>query len=278
MRGHGNRRGRASCQNNLKQFGLVFKMYANEAKGGMFPIVSPQGMSVPGIMTLPDAPSIYPEYLTDAKIFVCPSSARVTEKDMVRSDGSSILDGDLTRSYDVWKATYAYTYLGYMFDLIEDGDVPTSATPFFSIIGLTPPAGITTVSAQIVNWYLALFTKPSGMNWSDAAGRDAVKRDLEGDITVPSGTGNAYGTTIYRLREGIERFMITDINNPAASARAQSEIFMMMDAVSVKTSDFSHVPGGSNVLYMDGHVSFIRYPTQAPVNKNAAMLGYSNSQ
>ena len=28
---------RSSCQNNLKQFGLVFKMYANESGGGQFP-------------------------------------------------------------------------------------------------------------------------------------------------------------------------------------------------------------------------------------------------
>jgi prepilin-type processing-associated H-X9-DG protein len=24
---------------------------------------------------------------------------------------------------------------------------------------------------------------------------------------------------------------------------------------------FNHIPGGSNVLYMDGHVKFIRYPS-----------------
>ncbi len=28
---------RLSCQNNLKQLGVVFKMYSNEAKGGKFP-------------------------------------------------------------------------------------------------------------------------------------------------------------------------------------------------------------------------------------------------
>ena len=28
---------RASCANNLKEWGLVFKMYANEAKGEKFP-------------------------------------------------------------------------------------------------------------------------------------------------------------------------------------------------------------------------------------------------
>ena len=28
---------------------------------------------------------------------------------------------------------------------------------------------------------------------------------------------------------------------------------------------FNHVPGGGNVLYMAGHVSFIRYPNEFPV-------------
>jgi prepilin-type processing-associated H-X9-DG protein len=87
--------------------------------------------------------------------------------------------------------------------------------------------------------------------------------------------------TLYRLREGIERFFITDINNPAGGNKAQSGLPIMMDvwAQSRKTSDdggnvdgssagvlvFNHVPGGSNVLYMDGHVEFVRYGTQFPV-------------
>jgi prepilin-type processing-associated H-X9-DG protein len=79
--------------------------------------------------------------------------------------------------------------------------------------------------------------------------------------------GNAQGDTLYRLREGIERFLITDINNPAASAKAQSETYMMNDLVASASRGFNHIPGGCNVLYMDGHVSFIRYPGEAPVNK-----------
>jgi len=51
----------------------------------------------------------------------------------------------------------------------------------------------------------------------------------------------------------------------------------MMDAVSLKVGDFSHTPGGSNVLYMDGHVEFIRYPGKAPVNPGTATLLYGNS-
>jgi prepilin-type N-terminal cleavage/methylation domain-containing protein/prepilin-type processing-associated H-X9-DG protein len=269
---------RASCQNNLKQFGLVFKMYANEAKGGLFPPVNPQGIGVAGILTCPDAEAIYPEYLTDGKIFACPSSARMTEADMWRKDGTSILQFDINQSYDIWKATFSYTYLGYLLDQIDDTDNPTDTTPFFNALGITPPAGDTNAAGQIVFWLLGLFSKPSGLYWTDAATRAAVKGDLLSDVSVAAPYGNNGGTNIYRLHEGIERFLITDINNPAASAKGQSEVVVMMDAVSVKVSDFSHVPGGSNVLYMDGHVEFTRYPTRAPVNRSAALLGYANSQ
>jgi prepilin-type N-terminal cleavage/methylation domain-containing protein/prepilin-type processing-associated H-X9-DG protein len=270
---------RASCQNNLKQFGLVFKMYANESKGGLFPPINPQGYGVAGVLSCPEGEAIYPEYLTDAKILVCPSSARVTVSDMVRADGTSILDGDITqaRSYDIWKATFSYFYLGFLFDLMEDTDPSTPAGPVLAALGIAPVPGITDVSLQVVNWFLAIYGAPNGAIWTDAASRNAIKQYLDGDMKVTS-AGNAGGTTIYRLREGIERFLITDINNPAASAKAQSTVYIMMDAVSIKTSDFSHVPGGSNVLYMDGHVEFIKYPTKAPVNKNAAMIGYANSQ
>ena len=42
---------------------------------------------------------------------------------------------------------------------------------------------------------------------------------------------------------------------------------MAYDATSTDVSDFNHVPGGANVLFMDGHVEFIRYPGEVPVSK-----------
>jgi prepilin-type processing-associated H-X9-DG protein len=34
---------------------------------------------------------------------------------------------------------------------------------------------------------------------------------------------------------------------------------------------FNHIPGGANVLYMDGHVEFQRYPTgEYPANPGVA--------
>jgi prepilin-type processing-associated H-X9-DG protein len=101
---------------------------------------------------------------------------------------------------------------------------------------------------------------------------DGANESTNKDYDVSDGWGNGGGSTVYRLREGIERFMISDINNPAASAMAQSEIFVSYDLVATRIDYFAHVPGGSNVLYMDGHVEFVRYPGEAPVGKNLAIF------
>ena len=71
---------RASCQNNLKQFGLVFKMFANESKGEKFPRAAigykdpfdqtawDTAGRVDDILAVPDGLDVYPEYLTDTKV------------------------------------------------------------------------------------------------------------------------------------------------------------------------------------------------------------------
>jgi len=86
---------------------------------------------------------------------------------------------------------------------------------------------------------------------------------------------------IYRLKEGVERFMITDINNPAATAMAQSSLPVMFDHVATAVSMFNHVPGGANVLFMDGHVQFQKYsaqgsevPNEQVANAMATLSGF----
>jgi prepilin-type processing-associated H-X9-DG protein len=59
----------------------------------------------------------------------------------------------------------------------------------------------------------------------------------------------------YRLREGIERFFITDIGNPAAAGMAAAKMPVMWDRLE------NHAPDGGNVLYFDGHVEFVKYGT-----------------
>jgi prepilin-type processing-associated H-X9-DG protein len=102
--------------------------------------------------------------------------------------------------------------------------------------------------------------------------------------------GNNGGTTILKTREGIERFLITDINNPAGSAQAQSTVPVMFDTFGRGTEGasrtgietFNHLPGGANILYMDGHVAFQRYSPppgeEWPITAYLAAKGLGGAQ
>ena len=98
--------------------------------------------------------------------------------------------------------------------------------------------------------------------------------DEDVKVSLSCGCGNGGGDIVYRLKEGVERFMITDINNPAATAQAQSTLPVMFDLFGsgVGTSLFNHVPGGCNALFMDGHCEFIKYPGKGPITKCMAVM------
>ena len=69
---------RSSCANNLKQTGVILKMYANESRGEKYPPLPP---ATGGHQSL-NGKVLYPEYLTDVKILVCPSDAGVTAQEL----------------------------------------------------------------------------------------------------------------------------------------------------------------------------------------------------
>ena len=46
----------------------------------------------------------------------------------------------------------------------------------------------------------------------------------------------------------------------------------MWDRVAVAIENFNHIPGGSNVLFMDGHVKFIKFPGDDPVTRLNSLL------
>ncbi len=288
---------RASCANNLKQQGLVFKMFANESKGEQWPpmqlqyfhpLFTPNVVRVNPTAALDFGPlvtDIYPEYLTDPAIFFCPSDADDGTQNYTGANGENFfgsgekLDviedghgcnygGACIKSVDM-----SYRYNGFVYDRAGD-DYPTTnmvgVATILAAAGLIDPAdadalGAVVGPAQVIEtWQSFLTVAVTAFGAGDVEG---FNNAIRGDASVTAGNGNGGGSTVYRLREGIERFMITDINNPAGSAKAQSEIFVSYDATSTDVGDYNHVPGGSNVLFMDGHVEFIRYPGEAPANE-----------
>jgi prepilin-type N-terminal cleavage/methylation domain-containing protein/prepilin-type processing-associated H-X9-DG protein len=274
---------RASCQNNLKEWGLVYKMYANESKGEKFPpmqFVAHHRHSV-DIAVGPMVSSIYPEYLTDPAIALCPSDPENTPEDMMNDAGRYIIHED-PELIDL-----SYVYTGWTLDKVGDEDPQISIADIISLMGqiggggghdliLDDPGASGPV--QFINTFIALITN-AVTNAGSTPEEEYPQRSfdlVDSDVRVnpydgvPMGNGNS--DTIYRLREGIERFLITDINDPGATAKAQSTIFVMHDTLSTNVKYFNHVPGGCNVLFMDGHVEFIRYPGEAPVSEGLALF------
>ncbi|HPG69273.1 MAG TPA: DUF4190 domain-containing protein [Candidatus Hydrogenedentes bacterium] len=97
---------------------------------------------------------------------------------------------------------------------------------------------------------------------------------FEEDLDAPPGRGSMGTDTFYRLRNGVERAFLKDKQDAAAAAEILSRIPVMWDAFcsTGPFSYFNHIPGGSNVLYMDGHVEFIRFPSGWPVTKRVAEI------
>ncbi|MBI5118409.1 hypothetical protein HZA56_18195, partial [Candidatus Poribacteria bacterium] len=85
-----------------------------------------------------------------------------------------------------------------------------------------------------------------------------------------TGSGNARSSTVNRLSTSVDRFLVTDINTILTGSESGSSVIpVMWDQISTNISEFSHVPAGQNVLFMDGHVEFYRYDrasTKFPVS------------
>ena len=286
---------RASCQNNLKQFGLVFKMYANESKGAQFPkmqlgyYVSPQSLEEGEALDFgPEVPAIYPEYLSDPKITLCPSDpvADFDLRILYGPNGNRDPNGencfgffDSNGGYCMRAIDGSYFYLGWVFDRLGDDTPRRDMSLLNTILGvIVPPEELPDPSTLGPGQFVE-FAEKFLIGALQAMGTPEFNSFADKNITVdvlnPDGSynGNGGGQTIYRLREGIERFMITDINNPAASAQAQSTLPIMWDQLATNAEAYNHIPGGANVLYMDGHVQFLRYPSEAPVNVGCAIIG-----
>ncbi len=274
---------RASCANNLKQMGVVFKMYANESGGGLFP---PPGMKTVIWNHTLGGWAIFPEYLTDVKVMVCPSDAGADASEyqetmdiIAAGDPDGVSGRDLStperRKYateNMLERIISYAYFPWV---TQDNN---SLYAFHKARGTWKSANCGNKS----------YANPCELD------RDLSLGNLFGTADSGNGVENVMdpipvaiaaggGSTVYRLKEGIERFMITDINNPAGSAASQSTIPVYCDSIASAEKGgggklqfiprYNHIPGGANVLYMDGHVEFLKYEAKYPINRYAAFRG-----
>lgn len=314
---------RASCQNNLKQWGIVLKMFANENKG-LYPSRSYRvgGVNASWWTSAPPVPGfdinayysgnprsnwlsqpegegsydtiemevLYPEYLTDMNIWACPS------------DNDDPLEW-LSQPHPLLSATNVPAQFQWAKD--QAGSMPPFMVPVdlnyvngpSNERGFGPTTWVASGNGLSYMYYPFaingdwLFNSTNNQEvlrlWCRATRTDAAgvthntrykNRNNSKTITLWPGVGglNAAPNTaptpggptvqLLRIKEGIERFLITDINNPSAGAKAQSDIVIMTDFTkqhqgSPSRPHFNHIPGGSNILFLDGHVEYGRYGT-----------------
>ena len=278
---------RKSCQNNLKQWGTIFKLYADEQKD-YWPPLQTTNVNTPGwpgspgsLLTMleltigPLVSAWYPNYNSDPAIMICPSSAN-RDVDFLKDDNG---DWNFWQPGRPMQKAPSYFYFGWMADLLQNPKLPPIDISYMAFLnagtaalGLSPPAG-GLVTAQFGMAMDRVMEKLLTSGATQPAGI-VLRRVADEDITnMPAHPnnptfflGNGGGTTVYRLKEGNERFMVTDVNNPQTSAMAQSSIAGMLDQFgnTGAIDMFNHVPGGCNVLFMDGHVDWIPYIAPAP--------------
>ena len=245
---------RASCQNNLKQLGITHKMFSlenNEVWIWRYTQYRSEASTDTGCWSNFDSAALYPDYLNDPFVCICPSDGETSQSDYMKKASQwmctvhtswhtfkprdktipgCVRAGSMTNAAKGWMRIpdWSYTYWAFLVD---------------------PEWTIDTEDSSQVGTYID----------SDFACYKA--RNTDHGITLPN-----YGEDeMHRLREGIERFLITDIDNPGATNTAQSEIAVMYDSAhsahgELDIDEFNHVPGGQNVLFMDGHVAFNRFP------------------
>jgi len=259
---------RASCANNLKQWGIILKMYANESDGGRYPRIQLEpDITDIQLAAMPSVRSVYPEYLTDPAILLCPSDGNSSLDDLYLEDGTSVL----TDQAHFEKADISYVYFGYLYDKVSDDDAKTEVGPLYVLLSLMNVTSVAAGSvdsnaegpAQFIDHWVKMgnAVAASGMRDFSVLDQDTVLDRREGE---PMGSGRS--DTVYRLAEGIERFLIADVANASSSATGQSAIWVMCDTLGQTAEKFNHVPGGCNVLFMDGHVEFIKFPGRSPVS------------
>jgi len=293
---------RASCQNNLKQWGLICKLYANESKGERFPLGS-QWIAGAWLWSMGvDSETLYPEYWTDPNILICPSDSRNNRPPI--SNGSSVwFTGSVGIKQDIAAQVNAIQGDTPAAKAVRNGILSWPVSYFYMPYAVTTGSQIMDAYYGTCWWYLNPSTPSQPETSFSSADITAVGGPAEWSRVVkwqnrtlqdiPAGAPGLPSTYLaslpvcddngeplpagYRLaREGVERFFVTDINNAGASAKAQSTVITMWDGWSgsegqsvegiSSTAQFNHIPGGVNVLYMDGHVGYVKYKAGAPIN------------
>jgi prepilin-type processing-associated H-X9-DG protein len=169
---------------------------------------------------------LYPEYLSDASIAYCPFDVDYDPDTVFRLISDHPDGTPKGRVHPDCFTGDSYVYLGWAIARDEEAE--------------------------------ALFEVYDELSW----------QDYDNEITVSEGMGNAGRNIIQRLETGAGESLITDISLIFSGEEIGSSVIpVVFDRPFADTMKRNHfVVPGCNVLYLDGHVDFHRYPGDFPVS------------
>lgn len=267
---------RASCSNNLRQLGLAFQMYSGEHDGSLPAGATNRPWGEAALNygigrngTYPrnlvrnnftfEAKEIYPDYLQDLRVLVCPSG-------LVGRTGSK----------DRW-----YTDETFALDRIDRAVLENAqnTAAIARLQGTRPDCDCVTNQMYVYFPYAIVNEEQGKFLWNELSRRmfigetDFMSTDLVvNDDWPPEAYGSAPGggNIYFRTAINVGRLFIRDVNNPTFGAVSDADIPVMFDAASDNGMlKMNHMPRGGNVLYLDGHVSFDKYDATASMGGSA---------
>ena len=286
-----------SCANNLRQFGQIFAMYASETRGEMWPPAQQRYLRHNSEPLGFKGEALYPDYWTDVNLKICPSDERAQADEWGMDDDlqaqldemlqhqeqQGIADTEVCQfTIDAFLShPVSYIYMPVatktISQLVDAGDALYQWGEVLEEDGLVFDEGEVQECAAGRTGFGAVevfFDKGMGdLPMSDIrpmGGRYVDRSDYSVDDD-----GASLPDTYYRLRHGVTRFFHVYFGGPTAAGREGHNIAVMwcawgpeMEADGPRTEEqltFNHTPPGSNVLFMDGHVRFIRYNEAYPI-------------
>jgi prepilin-type N-terminal cleavage/methylation domain-containing protein/prepilin-type processing-associated H-X9-DG protein len=292
---------RSSCANNLKQWGIVFKMFAGESHKEKYPTRHIQWNRDASLVNLnsqtaqerndmwsaPDGLPLYPDYCNDPFIDLCPSDGEAHNgkrrvQDFLSNVNTSWCvapwNSVATMNPNDWAIAgrcvdtatglrwmrlpgLCYTYMGWV---VDSKWVPQDM--HYVNAALASPNSVDSCGREALDgdtYDTSLDTSApfNPWGWDGFGYTDCGRRD-HNPWVLPS-----FGQVVFLpLAEGIERYLITDVLHPERAKSAASQVVVYWDnsrgifAQVGNTHEFNHAPSGGNILYLDGHVEYSRFP------------------
>jgi prepilin-type N-terminal cleavage/methylation domain-containing protein/prepilin-type processing-associated H-X9-DG protein len=323
---------RSSCANNLKQWGIVFKMFAGESWKEKYPTrhiqwndpasdVIQTGASASGnagMWSAPDGLPLYPDYLNDPFIDLCPSDGEAHNgKTRVQDFLSDVHTSFCVLPWSSAQGNFPGTDHQRPSDWAIAGRCTNPSTSYRTKWCRLPGLCYSYMGWVVNPLWVANPNGNDDMKYVEAA---LLARNRTGSCDRDSGDGAGpisstpgdpwdapadgfgyadcgrrdhnpwylptWGQVVFLpLAEGIERYLITDVMHPERAKSAASQVVVYWDntrgvfATIGDTHEFNHMPSGGNVLYLDGHVEYSRFPAPEgdkawPMTALAVSQGY----